>query len=310
MFELKRNSVRASAIAAFLERELIGADVEVDHPSSYECFAKHSMLFLGNRVLESGKVDFSSFQKDSTILIFVPEKFAKKLECPHIASPNPRVDFVRCIEQFFIQKPDPGVHPSAIVEAGCRLGKDVLIGANVHIGPSVIIGDRTMIFDNVVIAGNVRIGDDCVIKPQAVIGSEGFSFVAYGERLLHFPQVGLIEIGNRVWIGSNSCVERAALESTTIEDDVKVDDLVQIGHNCTVGASSQIASGVVICGRARIGKSVWLAPNVSVNSEVEVGDGAFVGMGSVVMKNVESHTVVVGNPARFIKNTSELPTFQ
>ena len=310
MFEIDRKPIKASIIARFLQRRLFGNDVEVDHPSSFNCPDNHSILFLGNRVVAEGLVDIDSYKATSKLLVFAPAELAGQLQCSHIISPNPRIDFVKTIEQFWLRKPKPSIHPTAILETGCTIGKDVFIGPNAYIGPSVSIGDHSMIHNNVVISGNVRIGMDCVIKPQAVIGSEGFSFSSDGEQLIHFPQIGIIEIGDRVWIGSNSCVERAALEVTRIENDVKIDDLVQIGHNCTVGANSQITAGSVLCGRATIGKSVWIAPNVCVNSDISIGDGAFVGMGAVVMKNVENCTVVVGNPAKFLKRTSELPIFQ
>jgi UDP-3-O-[3-hydroxymyristoyl] glucosamine N-acyltransferase len=309
MYQFKKTACHASEIAAFLERKLEGDDCVVTGPSSLEKIRNQSVLFIGQGVFERG-VSLEGLIAHPELLVIVPEQLSGQVRGPHILSPQPRLDFVRVLQHFFAELPGPEIHPSAVVDPGAVLGRDVFIGPHAHIGSEAKIGDRTRILANVVVSGPVEMGADCVVKANAVIGSEGFSFVTDSENLDHFPQLGRIIIGRNVWVGSGSCIERAAIDTTIIEDDVKIDDLVQVGHNSIIGAGSQITAGTIICGRARVGRRVWIAPNACIDTGVVLGDGAFVGMGAVVLKDVEAGAVVVGNPARFLKYCKDLPGYQ
>lgn len=235
-------------------------------------------------------------------LLIVSEDYKGKLYGHHIISESPRLDFIRVVNRFFYESEKPSIHPTAHVSKEAVLGVDVNIGMNSFIGPEVTIGDRTSIHNNVSIIGKVRIGSDCIIKSGAVIGEEGFGF-EYDENGVpqHFPHIGEIVLGNRVYIGSNTTIERAALSATILEDDVKVDDLIQIGHHCHVKRNTMIMCGAVLCGGVCIDESCWIAPNVSIRQRVHVGANATVGLGAVVIKDVAASTVVAGNPATIIK---------
>jgi UDP-3-O-[3-hydroxymyristoyl] glucosamine N-acyltransferase len=309
VYERKTDSYYADEIARFLGRKLHGENCVILQPCSLENIRDSSVLFICKRVAGEG-FDVGSLAGHSDLLVIVQRGFRSRLTCSYVVSPEPRLDFVRVLCHFFVKRPVPQVHPTAIVERGAVLGRDVLIGAHTYIGPEVQVGNNTMIFNNVVVTGRVEIGARCVIKSNATIGSEGFSFVTASRHLDHFPQIGRIVIGRNVWIGANTTIERAALDATTIGDDVRIDDLVQIGHNVSVGRAAQITAGAIICGRARIGPRVWIAPNACVDSAVAVGRGAFVGLGAVVLKDVKPSTVVAGSPARFLKHTKSLKSYQ
>jgi UDP-3-O-[3-hydroxymyristoyl] glucosamine N-acyltransferase len=309
MYKQKSDAYYASEIADFLGRTLKGKNCVIYQPASLENLKDNSILFLCRRVCEEG-FDVKKLEGASEILAIVYNKLSKKPNCSYILSPQPRLDFVKVLYHFFVREPQPGIHNTAIIEDGAVIGKNVFVGPNSYIGDEVKIGNNTQIFNNVVVSGKVKIGANCVIKSNTTIGSEGFSFVTESKKLEHFPQIGEIIIGNNVWLGANTTVERATLEATIIEDDVKIDDIVQIGHNSIIGKASQITAGTIICGRARIGKRVWVAPNVCIDSDVVVGDDAWVGMGAVVLKDVAKGTVVVGNPAKYLKKRKELKSFQ
>ena len=116
--------------------------------------------------------------------------------------------------------------------------------------------------------------------------------------------MGSIVIGKNVWIGSNCTIEKSQLEQTIIEDHVKIDDLVQIGHNSIIKKFSQITAGSVVCGRAQIGKGCWLAPNSVISDGCKIGDNCFVGTLSFVKTDFPKNSVLAGSPAKFLRKTN------
>jgi UDP-3-O-[3-hydroxymyristoyl] glucosamine N-acyltransferase len=302
VYILKPNKIYASEIAEFLNSRLVGEDFIVTTPCSLANMKKDCVTYVKNRdYLEKLRAGDSGH-----VLAIMPEESTGKQDgVSIILSKTPRLDFIKVIQEFFIDEMKHEISGRAIIEKGAILGKNVAIGANSLIGSEVKIMDNTIIGTNVVIQGKVDIGKNCVIKDNSTIGSEGFGFEYDEDIPLHFPQIGKITIGNNVWIGSNSTIERPALDETILEDHVKVDDLVQIGHHCVVGEGSLITAGTILCGGVKIGKKCWISPNVTIIQRVKVGDGALVGMGSVVLKDVEPGTVIAGNPAKFIHNVNE-----
>jgi UDP-3-O-[3-hydroxymyristoyl] glucosamine N-acyltransferase len=155
----------------------------------------------------------------------------------------------------------------------------------------------------VVLAGGVVIGDHCVIKNNTTIGSESFKFIDVEGDAVHFPPLGSIYIGDRVWIGSNCTIERPGLGATAIENDVKLDDLVHVGQNSQIQVKAQIAAGSIVCRDCLIGSEVWIAPNSTINSGVHIGDKSVIGLGSVILKDVLSGTTMAGNPGHELKKS-------
>lgn len=237
-------------------------------------------------------------ERRPSLAICDPETSAKTT-VPNIASDRPRLDFIRVVTRFFVPETKPAVHPTAIVDPTAALGERVSLGAYACIGPEVTLGDDCVIGSGVVIEGRVRLGKRCVIKANSVIGAPGFGF-EYDEsgRPFHFPHLGKVVLEDDVWIGACSTVERAALGTTRICARSKIDDLVQVGHNVTVGSDTLVCANSVTCGGAKIGRGCWLAPNSVIKEKVNVGDGVTVGLGAVVIRDIPDGLVVAGVPAK------------
>lgn len=304
IYKTKSNSYYASEMADQLELSLQGENCEIYQPCSAYRPQNYSISFLPENMYETEQL-FEKIKSFSDFLLIIPKIFSTPPPCSYLLSEEPRLDFTRMLYHFFVELPNKGIHPQAIVEKGVKIGEGVSVGAGSYLGPEASIGDHSIICSNVVIEGKVTLGRHCVVKPNTTIGSEAFNFLTDQNHLIHMPQVGEIVIGDNVWIGANTTIERATLDQTIIEQDVKIDDLVQIGDGAIIQERSEIAAGSVICTQVRIGKGCWIAPNASINSGVSIGDCAIIGMGSVVLKDVAAGIVVCGNPAKVL--TREKP---
>lgn len=214
-------------------------------------------------------------------------------------------------------RPDPGVHPSAWVHPSATLGEGVRIAAHVSIDAGAVIGDRVVLHAGVRIApavivgsdsllhANVVVGERCVvgrrviIHPGAVIGADGFGYrpdkVAGGLRKV--PQIGNVEIGDDVEIGAATCVDRAKFGSTTIGRGSKLDNLIQVAHNCRIGQWCVIAANVGLAGSVTIGDGVQIGGAANFVPHVTVGSGARIGAASGVIGDIEAGATVAGTPA-------------
>lgn len=247
---------------------------------------------------------------------------SKDIPCPSgksaIRVANPYLAFSQAISFFYPPKPSlpVGIHPTAIV------GKEVLLGKDVAIGPYVVIGDRcrigegTILFPGVILGNDVWIGSHCVIRARvsireevrigdrviihdgAVIGSDGFGFAFEAGRYHKIPQVGTVVIEDDVEIGANVTIDRATLGETRICKGVKLDNLIQIAHNCYIGEHTAIAGQAGLSGSTRLGKYVRVGGQAGFAGHLEVGDFAVVGAQSGVDKSVPPHVMVFGYPAR------------
>ena len=188
-----------------------------------------------------------------------------------------------------------------LIEKNAIIGKDVYIGPNCYVGNDVEISTKSRIFSNTCIYGKTKIGSNSVVLSNTTIGSEGFSFSFTGDGFFHFPSLGSIIIGKNVWIGANCTVERSQIDQTVIEDHVKIDDLVHVGHNSSIKKFTQIAAGTVISGRARIGKGCWIAPNSVIDNGCAIGDDCMVGTSSLVRSNFPKNSTIAGSPAKLLK---------
>ena len=223
---------------------------------------------------------------------------------------NPKVALAKIGIEFFLEKIEPSIHPTAIVDPEAVLGK------NIYIGPYTVIG-KAKIGDNCVINAHCRIydcvtmGNNCFLKDGVKIGGPGFGFEIdkTGHRF-RFPQIGKVIIGNHVEIGANSCIDRGALSNTIIGDHVKIDNLCQIAHNDEIGDDVFITAQSGLAGSVKIGNNVWIAPNAVVNMGLKVGDNSLIGIGSSVMKNVKDGKVCFGNPAKVVCDREDYDNFK
>lgn len=219
----------------------------------------------------------------------------KNIRC--IVVPYAKRAYFRMLEHFFAGKEETGIAPTAIVESS-TVPDDVVIGQFCHIGPDVKIGRGTVVKDHVSIVNSCEIGENTLIHSGVRIGTDGFGYFmdenGIPEKVPHF---GGVKIGNRVEIGSNTCIDRGTLDDTVIEDDVKIDNLCHIAHNVRIRKGSMIIAQGLICGSADIGEKAYIAPGAIVKNQLSVGENAFVGMGAVVIRDVEPGMVVAGVPA-------------
>jgi UDP-3-O-[3-hydroxymyristoyl] glucosamine N-acyltransferase len=190
------------------------------------------------------------------------------------------------------------VADSATVPKSCSIGHQVVIGENVTLGEDVVIGSGSVIESNVTISDDTKlesnvtikhhceIGKRCHIFSGAVIGSDGFGYAEDAGRWIKIPQVGRVIIHDDVDIGANTTIDRGALDDTIIEEGVKLDNLIQIGHNCVIGAHSVIAGCVGIAGSARIGKHCRIGGAAMVLGHLEIADHVTISPGSMITRSL------------------------
>jgi UDP-3-O-[3-hydroxymyristoyl] glucosamine N-acyltransferase len=233
-----------------------------------------------------------------------------------VASAQPRLLFAEAMAQFYQPfRPAVGIHPTAVIDPSVQLGREVSLGAhvvvqagavlgdqvcihpNVVIYPGVQVGDRSVLHANCVIHERTQIGPDCVIHSGAVIGSEGFGFVPTREGWFKMEQSGITVLEDGVEVGCNSCIDRPAVGETRIGRNTKIDNLVHIGHGCTVGEACAMAGQVGLAGGVQVGNRVILAGQVGVANRAKIGDGAIVSSQSGVHGEINPGEVVSGSPA-------------
>lgn len=206
------------------------------------------------------------------------------------------IDAIIARRVFFRRKKSVYIAPFAIIEKGAVIEEDVQIMSGAYIGRNCVIGKNTIIHQNAVIQ-NATIGADCVIHSGAAIGKDGFGFTVQDGKNMFIPHAGRVIIGDRVWIGANSCVDRGIMADTKIGDGTKLDNMVQIAHGVVIGCECFMASGVGIAGGSVIGDRVFLGGHVGVGNKINIGDDAKVGGNSGVMKNIPAGQEWVGYPA-------------
>ena len=210
---------------------------------------------------------------------------------------NTKVALAKVGKAFFVERPTPSIHPTAVIDSDAELGKDIYVGPFAVIGKAKI-GDGCIIETNVRIYDGVTVGRECSIKPGAVLGGEGFGFEKdeNGNRF-RFPQIGRLVIGDDVEIGANTCIDRGALSDTVIGDHTKINNLCHIAHNNKIGRNVVIAGCVNVSGSCEIEDNTWISPNASLRGFNHLGEGCTVGTGAVVTKDIPAGETWIGNPA-------------
>ena len=198
------------------------------------------------------------------------------------------------------------IAPYVHIEDGAVIEKNVIIYPFVYVGENVTIGAETRIYPNVTIYDGVKIGRNVSIHGGTVIGSDGFGYAWDGEKHVKIPQLGNVEIEDDVEIGANVTIDRASLGKTTIKKGTKIDNLVQIAHNVTVGENSIIVSQVGIAGSATIGNNVILAGQTGVRDHVTVGNNVKAGGRTGITKDVPDNMLIMGTPHMPFKEWAKL----
>jgi UDP-3-O-[3-hydroxymyristoyl] glucosamine N-acyltransferase len=254
--------------------------------------------------------------------LIVPLNYSNTTGRTIIRHKNPRAAIARAITKLHPKvERQHGIHPSAVIGPGAiiapsaSIGPLVTIGAGVHIGAGTAVGAGTTIGDHVRISErctiharvtiyhDVSLADEVILHSGCVIGADGFGYVLTDGIWENFPQIGRVELGKRVEIGANSCVDRAALGVTSIGDGTKLDNMVHIGHNCRIGrnvviaAQTGLSGGVIVEDYAVIGGQVGIGDKVRIESRAVLGSGS----GVLTSKIVRAGQVMWGTPARPLK---------
>lgn len=259
---------------------------------------------------------FSKFQESKAGFCLVDEAAANKAVGHHailLVHKNPYFAYSQIAAAFYEEeRPDfiegKTIHPTAKIGEGTKIAPLAYIGKNVKIGKNCFVGVNACVMDNCVIGDNTIInasatlsfsvvGNNCIIHNGAKIGQDGFGF-AHNNGVNHkIIQLGIVEIGNDVEIGANTCIDRGAIENTIISDGVKIDNLVQIGHNVVIGKGTVIAGATAIAGSTKVGNFVQIGGKVAINGHIEIGDGVKIAGMSGVMRDVPAMSVIGGAPA-------------
>jgi UDP-3-O-[3-hydroxymyristoyl] glucosamine N-acyltransferase len=260
--------------------------------------------------LSNSKLRAQAAQSGAAALIVAPldDAFiAASFAGARIVTPNPYVYFARAAQYFealtaFV--PAPGVHatasvadgatvassahvgPQATIEAGAVIGEGAVIGAGCFVGRDAVIGEGTQLFANVTFHARCQIGARGIIHSGAVIGTDGFGFANEGGVYIKIPQTGRVIIGDDVDIGASTTIDRGALADTIIEDGVKLDNQIQIGHNCRIGAHTAMAGCVGVAGSAVIGKYCTFGGAAMVLGHLTIADHVHISSGSMVSRSI------------------------
>lgn len=216
-----------------------------------------------------------------------------------VTAANPRLAYALAVRDCLRDDAEPEVAPTAAVSDGAKIGDRVSIGHFCVIEDGVEIADGAFIDHHVVLRTGVSVGERTRIGSHTSVGGPGFGFEMDDEgHPVRLGHMGGVVIGSDVEIGSHVSIAQGTIEPTVISDHAKIDDCVFIAHNVHVGKSSFVIAGAEISGSVTIGERVWISPEVTVINKVSIGDDALVGIGAVVVRDVEANTVVAGVPAK------------
>lgn len=303
-------------IATIVNGELFGNTSEtITGLETIDAAIKGHATFIGNRKY-ARKWDASNA---SVAIVTKGIELKSKESAALIKVANADLAMAKLLEVFSPELPifDSDIHTTAVIHAsavlgegckigaGCYVGKDVIVGKNVTLYPNVSvfddseIGDHTTIWSGTVIRERSKIGSHCIFHTNVSIGADGFGYRPSddGRGLVKIPHIGNVVIGNHVEIGANSCVDRAKFSSTILGDGCKIDNLVQIAHNCVLGRSCIMAGSSGLAGSVTLGDGVVIGGSASIKDHTTIHSGATVGAGSGVVGDVAAGKTVLGYPA-------------
>jgi len=289
-----------------------------------EFTAKQIADFLGGRVegndnakvntfakIEEGKEGAISFlsnpkytqyiyeTKASIVLINEDVELEKPVCTTLIRVQNAYECVAKLLQMYAASKPKKtGIHPLAFVAETAKVGKDVYIGPFTYVGDDVSIGDGTVINPNVTIYEGCQIGKNVTIHAGAVIGADGFGFAPNQEGYEKIPQLGIVIIEDDVEIGANTCIDRSTMGQTVVHKGVKLDNLIQVAHNCEVGENTVMSAQVGMAGSTKIGSWCMVGGQAGFAGHIHVADRTMVGAQCGVIKNTKGKgESLIGSPA-------------
>ena len=253
--------------------------------------------------INTNKQDKQTIAESSIAKVLITDKsviFSESLQQKKkvlIQVKDPRKTMIK-VAIMFLEKKEPGIHSSAIIDSEAIVDQSAHIGAGCVVGKATI-GADTVLMPNVVVYDGVKIGNRCLIHAGVVIGTDGLGCTRDEEgKLTKFPHLGGVIIEDDVEIGANSQVAKGAFSDTFIKNGCKLNGLCFVAHNCVLEENVWITGDTMLCGSVHVGKNTTIFSNVVVRDKRIIGEGVVIGMGSVVTKDVPSGETWVGNPAK------------
>ena len=200
--------------------------------------------------------------------------------------PSAGIHPTACVDAAAVVAPSASIGPFVVIEAGATIGERVVVGAHGFVGAGAVIGDDTRLSPRVTVGFGCSIGRRGIVHGGVVIGADGFGFAPNGGAWEKIEQLGAVRIGHDVEIGANTCIDRGALEDTVLEDGVKLDNLVQIGHNVRIGRHSAMAGCVGVAGSARIGAHCTAGGGAIILGHLELADHVHISAATVVTRSI------------------------
>jgi len=311
---------KVTDIAKFLNGEIIGNEnIKVSNVSKIEEGKSGTLAFLANLKYES----FLYSTNASVVLVnkdFVPRK---KVNATLIKVDDAYQAFASLLDLYMQAKSlqKTGIEQPSYIDSTASVGKEIYIGAFAYVGKNSKIGNNTKLYPQVYIGDDVTIGNDCVIYAGAkiysdsvignrciihsgvVIGSDGFGFAPMENgSYKKMAQIGNAILEDDVEIGANTTIDCGTMDSTIIRKGAKIDNLVQVGHNCEVGENTVIAAQTGMAGTSKVGKNCKFGGQVGLAGHLTIGDNVFIGAQSGVAKSVNNNQIILGSPAIEIKD--------
>ncbi len=279
--------------------DMIGGRVEGDEQAQINTFAKieegrkGAISFLSNPKYTPYIYETQS----SVVLINEDVEFTQPVSCTLIRVKNAYESVAKLLQFYASMMPKKtGIDPLAFVSKSAQIGENVYIAPFAFIGENVKIGDGSRIFPHVTIYDGCQIGKNVTIHAGSVIGADGFGFAPTASGYDKIPQIGIVVIEDDVEIGANTCVDRSTMGQTVIHKGVKLDNLVQIAHNCEVGANTVMSAQVGLAGSTKVGEWCMFGGQVGLAGHLTVGDHVNLGGQSGVTGNVKSNQTLIGSP--------------
>jgi UDP-3-O-[3-hydroxymyristoyl] glucosamine N-acyltransferase len=296
-------------IALLLGGEVRGEpELEIKGVAGLEDAAEGDISYIA----DTKSISLARKSRASSVLV---KEFIAELEMSQVQVANPQYAFAALLGRFHeVPHPPAGMHDLAFVADGATVSPDASIGAFAYISSGASVGARTviypgafvgegsaigedcLIYPNVVIREGVKIGNRVILQPGAVIGADGFGYVMHEGKHQKIPQVGGVIIGDDVEVGACTTIDRATTGNTVIGNGTKIDNLVQVAHNVSVGENAILVSQVGIAGSSKIGNSVVLGGQSGIADHVSIADGTMLAARSGVMSDLK-RGVYSGAPA-------------
>lgn len=309
----------AKQIADLLEGEIVGnPEATVQTFAKIEEGVEGAISFLANSRYEH----YIYQTKSSVVLVNQDFQPAETVKATMIRVPNAYEAIARLLNVYesAVGKRN-GVHPTACISESAKVGDDCYIGPFAYIGEGVTIGKGTQIYAHSVIEKNARVGEDCLIYPNVsvyhdcvlgnrvtlhsgcVIGADGFGFAPTPAGYEKIPQIGNVVLEDDVEIGANTCVDRSTMGSTYVRKGVKLDNLVQVAHNCDIGSNTVMSAQVGVAGSTKIGQWCMFGGQVGIVGHAVIGDQTQVGAQTGIAGSIpKGHVTIQGSPAIDAKN--------